>query len=178
MNSDRRGQLMNSLGDKAYRDAFVEANITNDLAFQIRALRDRHGWTQAEIGERVGMAQETISLFESGDYGRFTLRSLKRLASVFDVALLVRFAAFDELADWVLGLSEEKLAPASFPSEAAVSVPGKPITFSIPGSGAYSTQLLASVPPPRLTVRTESNSADVAPLSTPSDPVSTGMIAA
>ena len=120
MSSDRRGQLVNSLSDKAYRDAFVEANITHDLAFQIRALRDRHGWTQAELGERVGMAQETISLFESGDYGRFTLRSLKRLASAFDVALLVRFGAFSELVDWVDTLSEEKLAPVSFSNNSAL----------------------------------------------------------
>src|SRR5215208_4448170 len=96
MTSPRERQIAASLGDKEYRDAFVEEQIDTGLPFQIRTMRQRRGWTQGDLGQRAGMAQETISLLESPTYGRFTLRTLKRLASAFDVAVMVRFVPFSQ----------------------------------------------------------------------------------
>jgi len=99
---------------KTYRDARVASQIRNGLAFQIKALRDAHGWSQRDLGERVGMAQETISLLENPNYGKFTLRTLLRLASTFDVAILVRFGPFSELVNWESHLTADDLAPPSY----------------------------------------------------------------
>ena len=52
-------QLFESFSDKEYRDAFVEEYISSGLAFQIRALREKNGWTQGELAQRTGKAQET-----------------------------------------------------------------------------------------------------------------------
>ncbi len=112
--SARRDQIVSSLRDKEYRDLFVEEEIDTGLSFQIRALRQSRGWSQEELAERVNMAQETVSRLENLSYGKYTLSTLKRLASAYDVALVVRFAPFSQLVDWVANLSPEDLAVPDF----------------------------------------------------------------
>ena len=113
-NLTRRKEIVSSLQDKEYRDLFVAEQINTGLAFQIRTLRDKRGWTQEELGRRTRKAQESISLFENPNYGRFTLTTLKQMASTFDVGLMVRFVPFSELVDWVSNLSHQDLAVPSF----------------------------------------------------------------
>ena len=110
------------------RARFVESNLSKNLAFQIRALRDRREWSQGELGERVEMNQNAISRLENPFYGKATLSTLKRIASAFDVALVVRFVPFGQLVDWVsgtpfsdLGMSPVSLCPASFALECQIS---------------------------------------------------------
>lgn len=118
----KREQIANSLRDKEYRDAFVAEHARTGLAFQIQEMREARGWTQSELGQRAGMAQESISLLENPDAGKPSLSTLLRLASAFDVALVLRFAPFSELADWVAGLSHEDLAVPSFePDEPGIA---------------------------------------------------------
>lgn len=114
MASARWKQIAASLQDKEYRQAFVAAQISNGLPFQIRSTREDRGWTQCELAERVGMSQEAISRLESFSYGKFTLQTLKRLAAAFDVALVVRFVPFSEIVDWSAKLSPGDLAVPDF----------------------------------------------------------------
>lgn len=99
-----------SLDDKEYADAFVDAEIATTLPFQLRAMRKQRGWKQKDVADRFGNNQKTISDFENPNYAKYTLTSLKKLASVFDVALIVRFAPFSELVDWTTTISEDKMA--------------------------------------------------------------------
>jgi transcriptional regulator with XRE-family HTH domain len=112
--------LVISLRAKSDRDAFVAAHLRNGLAFQIRALREARGWTQKELGDRVGMAQTTISQLENPDYGRFTTSTLLRLAAAFDVAYIGRFVPFSELVRWVNNLSSEDLEVPPFDADAGL----------------------------------------------------------
>jgi transcriptional regulator with XRE-family HTH domain len=119
--------VVTSLADKAYRDAWVEEDINQGVAFQIRAMRDERQWTQSYLGELTGQAQATISKLEDPDYGRYTLKTLKRLASAFDVGLLVRFVPFSELVERTVSLSSDDLAVPSFAHDSGLpceSVPG------------------------------------------------------
>ena len=118
--SESHKQLTNNLGNKAYRDAFVESHIRAGLSFQIRAMRDARGWTQKTLAERANTKQEAISRLENPDYGRFTLETLKRLASAFDVALVVRFAPFSELIDRVSSLRPSDLNVPDFVHDEAL----------------------------------------------------------
>jgi transcriptional regulator with XRE-family HTH domain len=115
----RRQKIIEDLKDKEYRDAFVTEHINTGVPFQIRALREQKGreWTQKELGIRTGMAQETISRVEDPNYGKLTLKTLKRLASAFDVALMVRFIPFSELVEWELHLAPDSLKALSFEDE-------------------------------------------------------------
>src|SRR5437762_25981 len=88
---------------KAARKQFVESHINKTIAYQIRATRDRLGWSQERLATEVGMNQNAISRLESPDYGKLTITTLKRLASALDVALVVRLVPFTELAHWVSG---------------------------------------------------------------------------
>lgn len=110
----RREQIAASLRGKEDRELFVEEEVDTGLPFQIRALRKARGWSQKELADQLGMTQEGISRLESLDYGRCTLTTLKRLAAVFDVALVVRFEPFSKLVDWVATLSSEDLAVPDF----------------------------------------------------------------
>lgn len=114
MNSTRRKQIVSSLKDKEYRDLFVSNEISVGLPFQIRALREKRNWTQGELADKTGKAQGVISQLEDPSYGRFTLATLKRLASAFDVALIVRFVPFSELVERAVNLDSTDLAVPSF----------------------------------------------------------------
>jgi transcriptional regulator with XRE-family HTH domain len=93
--------------NKEYRDAFVEEFVRTGMAFQIKALRRREPWSQKELGAKIDTTQNVISRLESPDYGNLTISTLLRLASAFDVALLVRFVSFSDL--W---RATQKLSPS------------------------------------------------------------------
>ena len=115
---DQRRQIIDSLRSKAARDLFVEAEIETGTAIQIRALREREEWKQAELAERAGMRQARISLLENPDYeGSVNIKTLIKIASAFDVALAVRFIPFSELVDWTTNLSEERLVVPAFAND-------------------------------------------------------------
>lgn len=101
--------------DKEYRDAFVEEFLQTGVAFQIRALRQREKWSQEELGKKAGKPQSVISRLEDPDYGKVTLSTLLSMASLFDVALLVRFVSFGELWARTNDLSDPALAVPKYP---------------------------------------------------------------
>ena len=70
-----------------------------------------------------------IARLENPDYGKFSLSTLLKLASAFDVALLIRFVAFGELLERTRDLSPAGLNAASFRDDARLRrIEG--ITFS------------------------------------------------
>ena len=113
MITDKRQQLFETLKEREYRRAFA-ADIGTGLAFQIRLMREDRGWTKEELARRIDKRLETISQWENPNYGRYTLKTLTELANAYDVALIVRFAAFSELVDLLASLTPERLAPPAF----------------------------------------------------------------
>lgn len=108
-------EIWASLADKVRRDAFVASHLSDNIGSQIFALREARGWSQEKLATEVGMAQPRISVLEGGS--DCSLRTLKRIASSFDVAVIVRFVRFGELVDWVTHLSEDRLAPVDFAND-------------------------------------------------------------
>lgn len=118
-NNEQEAAIKKRLLNKKHREAFVSASVDQTIPFQIRAMRlakDRN-WTQQELASRSGMKQERISTCENPNYGRFSLQTLKQLASAFDVALIVRFAPFSELVEWESNLSPGSLEIKNFDKE-------------------------------------------------------------
>lgn len=121
MTQQHRGQLIRGLRNKRVRDLFVAEHISEGVAFQIRAMREKRGWTQGELGERAGgMKQEQISVLENPNYGRPSLSTLKRIASAFDVVLAVRFVPFSEFIDWTLSLTPEQMKVQGFEEDSGL----------------------------------------------------------
>jgi transcriptional regulator with XRE-family HTH domain len=80
--------------------------------------------TQAELARESGMTQNNLSRLESPDYGKQTIRSLKRIADALDVALVVRLVPFSQYVNWLSstphldeGIRPEALAVPSFEDE-------------------------------------------------------------
>jgi len=110
-------ELILNLKDKEYRDAFVASHIKQGIPFQIRALRDKNELSQEELATLIGKQQEAVSRLENLNYEKYTLTTLKELASAFDVGLVVRFVPFSELVEWDINFGSESLAVPSFPEE-------------------------------------------------------------
>jgi transcriptional regulator with XRE-family HTH domain len=83
------------------RTKFVDSHINKTLAFQVRSLRGE--MSQEKAVEKLGMNQNAISRLENPYYGKATLTTLKRIASAYDVGLLVEFVPFSRLVDRVSG---------------------------------------------------------------------------
>lgn len=116
-------KIWTKLANKEYRDSFVASNIANTVSSQIFTLRDQRGWTQKELAQRAGMGQSRIPALEDPNLENFEIGTLKRIASAFDVAVIVRFVPFSELVTWTAELSEEKLQVADFANDSPSSVP-------------------------------------------------------
>lgn len=65
-----------------------------NIAGQIAVLRRSRGWTQGELGRRAGMTPNVICRIESNTSGRLTIETLKRLATAFDLCLMITFEEF------------------------------------------------------------------------------------
>jgi len=116
----RREKLIADLKNKEYRDAFVAEHIYTGIPFQIKALRKQkeRNWTQEELGKRANMFQERIRVLENPDNESLSIKTLLRLASAFDIGLMIRFAPISDLVKWDLELSEEALQVESYKDEA------------------------------------------------------------
>jgi transcriptional regulator with XRE-family HTH domain len=142
-----RTRLINRLKDKESRDAFVSSHIDTGLSFQIRALRKKEdNMSQAELAEKLGTSQNAICRLENPGYGKASIRTLKKIASVFDVALIVRFVRFSTLTNEVLNLSTDSIIVDKFDEDQgfrpqdSVTTPagGEEITVAIDSAITYS----------------------------------------
>jgi len=120
--SDRRISLWEKFKDKVYRDGFVAGHLANNIAAQIFSTRELRGLTQTELAEKAGMAQARISVMEDSGYENLSVKTLKRLASALDVALVVRFVPFSELADYATNVTPDKVAVREFKNDTLMPV--------------------------------------------------------
>lgn len=77
--------FVDQLKDPAFRHAYMADQVRLFIALQVRALREQQGrgWSQRELGEKMGKAQSAVARLEDPDYGRLTLQSLLELAAAF-----------------------------------------------------------------------------------------------
>lgn len=106
--------LWKKLQSKKYRHSFVSSQIGASVAAQIASTRVARGWTQKELAKRANMSQVRISVLEDPSYENFSIKTLKRIAEAFDTALILRFAPFSEMLDWLTTLRPAQLAVPKF----------------------------------------------------------------
>lgn len=143
-------QIWKSFREKEFRDAYVSEHINTGVSLQIRANRKAQGLTQKQLGERASMKQNHICRLENPDHSP-NLETLKRIASALDIALIVRFVPFSELAQWACGVESDLLEVATFMEDqlpesvsTSVSTPGQiAMTELTAGSFAMSSSLVS-----------------------------------
>jgi transcriptional regulator with XRE-family HTH domain len=101
------------LKSKKFRERYVYEQIRNGIPFQIRALRKKHDWSQADLGEAAGKPRPVISRLEDPNYGKLSIKTLFEIASAFEVALLVKFVPFSRLVKEYEDVSWQVLAAPS-----------------------------------------------------------------
>jgi transcriptional regulator with XRE-family HTH domain len=113
-------KLIFKLNDPEYRKAFVSSRIDNGLAFQIRVMRQSKAWSQAEFAKKLGTSQNAVFRIENPAYGKQSLTTLKKIAEIFDVGLIVRFAPFSQLVDLTTSISTDDLLVPSVAEDQAL----------------------------------------------------------
>lgn len=71
-------------------EAYDAARLAFELGRAVRELRERRGWSQAQLAKASGMTQSAVARFEAGGTVP-TLPVLERLAAALDVSLRVSF---------------------------------------------------------------------------------------
>lgn len=112
--------LWKQLDNPEFRKQFIDAHVDEGIAFQIRSLRNKRKKTQPEFSLEMGVKQSLLSTWENPNYGKYTIRTLKKIAQAFDVGLLVRFVPFSTLIEWTINQTPESIAPPSFQEEQAL----------------------------------------------------------
>lgn len=118
-----RESKVGKLRNKEYRNAYVGEYLHTNIAYQVRALRKQRNWDQQKLAENAGMLQPRISAIENPSNSKLNLDTLLRLASAFDVALEVRFAAFSDLLRWGEGFSPDTFEVNSFDKDCYLEHP-------------------------------------------------------
>lgn len=89
-------KLLDRLRKPAFRHAYTAEHVRRGVAYQIRSLRDQRGWNQGQFAKELGKPQSVVSRIEDPGYGKYTIQTLLEIASVFDVALQVRFVPYSK----------------------------------------------------------------------------------
>ena len=97
-----------------YRHSYMETFLDSQIAIQIQVLRRQRRMTQTELARALGTRQSAVSELENVDHGSWTLSTLKKLARVFDVGLVVKFVPFRQMAADAETFSEDELRVPSF----------------------------------------------------------------
>ena len=101
--------LRKEFKDKETAHIYIKEFLYENIATQIKVLREQRGWTQKELAERTGMKQSRISLLENPNYDKWTISTLTKLGKVFDVGLYLSYENFSKLIDLIDNFRRESL---------------------------------------------------------------------
>src|SRR3954451_2910327 len=88
--------FLRELCDDELRNEFVADKVRTRFALLIRSLREQRGWSQAELGRRMGRPQSIISRLEDPDYGSFSLQTVFEVAAAFGLPVYLDMPEWDE----------------------------------------------------------------------------------
>ena len=115
-----RTQKIALLMKKSHRDSYLANEIGATLPGQIRALRERRGWSPADLADRARLSEMGLRALETPGADQFTVETLRRIASAFDVALSIRFVTFGEFVDWSDRFNPDQFGVPDFNEEVAI----------------------------------------------------------
>jgi transcriptional regulator with XRE-family HTH domain len=97
--SARHQKRLSRFLSKDYRDAFLETDVKAGIAYQIQALREKTGLSQAAFAEKTGKKQSVISRLEDTEYGGVNVNTLLEIAKALDIGLQVRFCDYIDVLE-------------------------------------------------------------------------------
>ncbi|AMK75640.1 hypothetical protein A1342_06705 [Methylomonas methanica] len=103
--------------DQESREAYMEACIEQDIAWQIRINRTKRSMTQRQLAKKLKTTQTSIARWEDPCYGRHSIPSLLKVAHAFGCALSVRLIPYSKLAVQASDTSDDAFFAPSYESE-------------------------------------------------------------
>ena len=85
------------LAEPGAKEGYEAARFAHELGKSVRDLRERQGWTQADLARLSGMTQSAVARFEAGGTVP-TLPVLARLAEALNADLTVKVTPRTEVA--------------------------------------------------------------------------------
>ena len=70
-----------------------------NMGEKIKELRKARGWSQTELGQRLGLQKSAISKYERGIITKFSQEQLEEIAAVFGVSPAVLFGYSEDEAE-------------------------------------------------------------------------------
>ena len=92
----------------------MSGRIRTYIALQVRELRESNNLSQSDLAEKTGTHQSAISRLENTDYGRMSVQTLIDLATAMDVALVVKFASYEDFLSQHSDVRPSALSVESF----------------------------------------------------------------
>lgn len=92
--NELQNKLVEEFEDADYAYGYMEGHLHDKLVAQIYWTRKERGFTQCELAQKAGMAQEQISKIESGEFDSLTMKTLRKLSRALDVNLRLEFEPF------------------------------------------------------------------------------------
>ncbi len=103
-----------------YREAYAEAFANEYLASQIQVLRKQRGWTQAQLGERIGSNQGRVSVYEDEEYGKWSLDTLRKIAAALGLWVKIGFESYGTLVHEAAHFHPDRLSRADFDGDSDI----------------------------------------------------------
>jgi transcriptional regulator with XRE-family HTH domain len=108
-------KFADELAEKGARVAYLAAQTRTKIVAQIRAIRKRRGWSQAEFAKLLGKPASNVSQrLENRDYSGFTVNTLLEVAAAFDVGLSIEFVPYEDFIRRTDDLSDDALDVSAF----------------------------------------------------------------
>jgi transcriptional regulator with XRE-family HTH domain len=82
--------------DPDYKAAFLEARLVDEVAHNLRLLREQRNIRQSELAERSGTKQAAISRIERSEQANWNIKTLFRLALALDFRVKIIFQPMEE----------------------------------------------------------------------------------
>lgn len=103
--------------DDEYREAYMEASVEQNIAWQIKFNRQSRNIDQRQLAKLIGTRQSAISRMEDPSYGRLNLKSIVKIANALKCAVTVKLISYSELAEQTQLFSKESTIVKSFEEE-------------------------------------------------------------
>ncbi len=100
----KKGSFDQYLKEKLIADPNLQSELETidraiDVSFQIYALRERRGLTQAELAKLTDTNQSNIARLESADYTGYSLKTLEKIAKALNAELKISIIPEEEQND-------------------------------------------------------------------------------
>jgi HTH-type transcriptional regulator / antitoxin HipB len=116
--------ITKKLCDPGYRHRFFARMTQDEVASQIRTLREKRGLRQTDLAKQAKMKQPFVSRIEQSEHASWNFQTLLRLASALDARLHIFFEPMENVIrqyEWEEGAAFASKAAKGYVTEGAFS---------------------------------------------------------